>query len=321
MAKDYYEALGVGRSASEGEIKSAYRKLARQYHPDRNPGDKAAAERFKEIQQAYDVLSDKKKREQYDQFGPGFENMRAGSAGPGGPGGPGGFHWSAGPGEYQNVDPEMFQSIFEQMMGGGAGGFPGGFTASSPGRKGKKGGRRSPFSAPPPQDVEQEIEVDFMTAAKGGTIDLVRQVDDNRVSVSIPAGIGEGKKLRLRGQGAHGGDLYVTVRIRPHKFFRREGQNIILDVPLTVAEAALGAKVDVPTLAGTVTITVPPGTSSHQRLRIRGMGLPSGSEKGDQFCEIKIVLPKHPDDRSNKLLEEFAQHNPQQPRSNLGWPT
>src|SRR5215216_4214233 len=125
MAKDYYEALGVSRTASEGDMKSAYRKLARQFHPDRNPGDKAAAERFKEVQQAYDVLSDKKKREQYDQFGPGFEQM-------------------GGPGQYQNIDPEAFQSIFEQMMGG-AGGFPGGFTASAPRGKARgKAGRRGP---------------------------------------------------------------------------------------------------------------------------------------------------------------------------------
>jgi DnaJ-class molecular chaperone len=312
MAKDYYDALGVNKSASDGEIKSAYRKLARQYHPDRNPGDKAAAERFKEIQQAYDILSDKKKRQQYDQFGPGFEQM--GSA-PGG--GPGGFHWTGGPGQYQNVDPGMFQSIFEQMMGGG-GGFAGGFSASAPGRKGRGKAGRRPMEEPP-EDVEQDIQVDFLTAAKGGSIELVRHGDGNRHRVDIPAGIGEGKKLRLRGQGVHGGDFYVTVRIRPHAYFRREGQDIILDVPLTVAEAGLGAKVDVPTLSGTVTITVPPGTSSGQRLRIRGMGLPSGAEKGDQFCEIKIVLPKSLDARSKQLLEEFGQLHPLQPRAKLGW--
>jgi curved DNA-binding protein len=316
MAKDYYEALGVSRTASENEIKSAYRKLARQYHPDRNPGDKSAAERFKEVQQAYDVLGDKKKREQYDQFGPGFEHM---GAGPGGPGGPGGFHWTGGPGQYQNVDPEMFQSIFEQMMGG-AGGFPGGFTASSQGRKGARGKGRRPFSEPP-HDVEQELEVDFMTAAKGGTIDVIRQADRNRLSVDIPAGIGDGKKLRLRGQGKAGGDLYVTIRIRPHKYFRREGHNIILEVPLTVSEAGMGMKVDVPTLSGTVTLTIPPGTSSHQRLRIRGMGLPAGAGKGDQYCEIKIVMPKTVDDRSKELLQEFAKHNQLNPRAQLGWPT
>jgi len=319
MAKDYYDALGVSKTASEGEIKSAYRKLARQYHPDRNPGDKAAAERFREVQQAYDVLSDKKKREQYDQFGPDFERVHAGPSG--GPGtGPGGFHWTGGPGQYQNVDPEVFQSIFEQMMGG-SGGFPGGFTASAPGRKGRGRAGRKPF-AEPPEDVEQDVQVDFMTAAKGGSIELVRHGDGNRLSVDIPAGIGEGKKLRLRGQGIHGGDFYVTIHIRPHKFFRREGQNLILDVPLTLAEAGLGAKVDVPTLSGTVTITVPPGTSSGQRLRIRGMGLPSsGGEKGDQFCEVKIVMPKPLDARSKELLDEFGRHNLQTPRANLGWPT
>lgn len=301
MAKDYYDSLGVSRTASEGDIKSAYRKLARQYHPDRNPGDKAAAERFKEIQQAYDVLSDKKKKEQYDQFGPGFEQMG---------GGQGGFHYgtSGGPGGYQNIDPAAFQSIFEQMMGGG---FGGDFSTTGPGTGRKGRGRQRKV----PQDVEQEIHVDFLTAAEGGSVDL------GRIKVDIPAGFPDGKKLRVRGQGENGGDLYVIVHIRPHAYFQREGQNIVLDVPLTVAEAALGCKVDVPTLKGTVTITIPAGTSSGQRLRIRGMGLPGPSGKGDQFCETKIVLPKQLNAKSKQLLEEFAKLEPQQPREQLGWKT
>ncbi len=279
MAKDYYDSLGVSRSATEGDIKSAYRKLARQFHPDRNPGDKAAAERFKEIQQAYDVIGDKKKKEQYDQFGPNFEHMGAGGGG-GYPGSgfPGGAQWgtSGGGGGYQNIDPAAFQSIFEQMMGGaGGGGFPGDFSTTGPSTGRKTRGRKKA-----PQDVETEIEVDFLTAAKGGTVDL------GKIKLDIPAGFPDGKKLRVRGQGENGGDLYVVVHIRPHPYFKRDGQNIILDVPLTVSEAALGCKVDVPTLEGTVTITVPAGTSSGQRLRVRGMGLPaSGSTtKGDQYC-------------------------------------
>lgn len=304
MPKDYYESLGVNKSASEGDIKSAYRKLARQFHPDRNPGDKAAAERFKEIQQAYDVLGDKKKKEQYDQFGPGFENMGASG------GGPGGFHWgtSGGPGGYQNVDPAAFQSIFEQMMGGG--GF-GDFSTTGPnmGRKGRSRNRKVP------QDVEQSIQVDFLTAAKGGSVDL------GRIKVDIPAGFPDGKKLRLRGQGENGGDLYVVVHVKPHAYFRRDGQDIILDVPLTVSEAGLGCKLDVPTLEGTVTITVPPGTSSGQRLRIRGMGLPGSSGKGDQYCEMKIVIPKSVSAKARQLLEELAKLEPQEPRSHLGWKT
>lgn len=319
MAKDYYDILGVTRKASESEIKSSYRKLARQFHPDRNPGDKAAAERFKEIQQAYDVLSDKKKREQYDQFGHGFEQMGSGP-------GQGGFHWTGGPSGYQNIDPGAFQSIFEQMMGGGGGfsgfgGFPGGSTASAgPGNKKGRGRNRRATHAEP-QDYEQEVSIDFMTAAQGGSIELARQGQNERLKIDIPAGIGDGKKLRLRGQGGDGGDLYVVVRIQPHAYFRREENNIILDVPLTLSEAALGCKVDVPTLSGTVTITIPAGSSSGQRLRIRGMGLPSSGGKGDQFCEVKIIAPKHLDAQSKGLLEEFAKLNPQKPRESLGWKT
>lgn len=317
MAKDYYEVLGVSKKASENEIKSAYRKLARQYHPDRNPGDKVAAERFKEIQTAYDVLSDKKKREQYDQFGADFEHV-----GQAGPGGPGGFHWTTGgPGGAQNIDPEMFQSIFEQMMGGGGNfsGFPGGFSAATGSTKRNRGkGRRSAFTEMP-QDLEQDVHIDFMTAARGGRIELARPDQGEKLSVDIPAGMGDGKKLRLRGQGISGGDLYVIVHIKPHPFFRREGQDLILEVPLTVAEAGLGIKVDVPTLSGVVSLTIPSGTSSGQRLRIRGMGLPSAAGKGDQYCEVKIVLPKLLDAKSKELLQEFGKLHTQQPRANLGW--
>jgi curved DNA-binding protein len=317
MAKDYYETLGVAKKATENEIKSAYRKLARQFHPDRNPGDKAAAERFKEIQTAYDVLSDKKKREQYDQFGPAFEQM--GQGGPGG--GAGGFHWTGGPGGTKNIDPEMFQSIFEQMVGGGGGfsGFPGGFTTgASTGKRARGRGRRAAFEEMP-QDVEQSIEIDFMTAAQGGTIELTRPGQTERLSVDIPAGMGDGKKLRLRGQGVAGGDLYVIVHVRPHPYFHREGQDIILEVPLTVTEAGVGCKVDVPTLAGTVSLTIPGGASSGQRLRIRGLGLPSSAGKGDQYCEVKIVLPKTLDAKGKELLQEFGKLHPLHPRTHLGW--
>lgn len=309
MAQDYYAALGVSKTASEGDIKSAYRKLARQYHPDRNPGDKAAAEKFKDIQQAYDVLGDKKKREKYDQFGPNFENMGSGFPG-GGAGYPGGGGYSTGgSGAYQNVDPSMFQSIFEQMMGGG-GGFQDFSTTGQ-----ASSGKRTRGRKKQPQDVEQAITVDFMTAAKGGSVDL------GRLKVDVPAGFPDGKKLRVRGQGENGGDLYVVVHVKPHAYFQRDGQNIVLDVPLTISEAGLGCKVDVPTLEGTVTITVPPGTSSGQRLRIRGMGLPDKAGKGDQFCEIKIMMPKQPSAKAKQLLEEFAKLEPLEPRANLGWKT
>jgi DnaJ-class molecular chaperone len=319
MPRDYYDVLGVGRKASDQEIKNAYRKLAREYHPDRNPGDKEAEAKFKEVQQAYDVLSDPQKRAQYDQFGPGFEGMGAGPRG--GPGG-GTFRWGGGPaGGFSNVDPEEAQAIFEQIFGGaglgGLGGF--GFGGGPTAGRGRARGRGAP-----PQDVEQDIDVDFLTAARGGTVDLLIQRGNGkpeRIAVDIPAGVADRTRLRLKGQGQAGGDLYVRVHIRPHPYLRREGQDLILDLPISVAEAILGTKVDVPTLEGAVTLTVPPGTSSGQRLRIRGRGLPSpgGGPPGDQYVEIKVMVPRGIDEESRRLMEEFARRNPQDPRANVRW--
>jgi DnaJ-class molecular chaperone len=300
MPRDYYEVLGVSRDASENDIKKAYRKLARQYHPDRNPGDKQAETRFKEVQEAYDVLHDKTKRTQYDRFGfagPGA----AGGQGPfraqGGGTGPGGF-------EYQGVNPEDLESILGAFAGGG-----GGF-AEMFGRRGRGRGR-----APrPAESFEAEVAIPFLRAALGGTVSL--NVDGREIDVRVPAGVEEGKKLRLAGQGPGGGDLLVRIKIEPHPYFRREGNNIVLDVPVSLSEAVLGAKVDVPTLDGThLTVKVPPGTSSGARLRLRGKGI----KNGDQFIEIKIVVPKASDERSRELIEEFARLNPQDARSNVPW--
>ena len=311
MPRDYYETLGVERKASEQEIKSAYRKLARQYHPDRNPGDKEAAAKFKEVQQAYDVLSDPKKREQYDRFGPEFENR---AAGPGGGAGPFTFRWGTpGGGDAEGLNSADVEELMAQMFGGDFGG------------QRKRRGRRA-ASAPPPQDIEQEITIDFLTAARGGTVEMVKRTagqPDERLEVHVPAGIADGGTLRVRGQGQDGGDLYVKVRIRPHPYFRREGQNIVVDLPVTVGEAILGAKVDVPTTDGTITLTVPPNSTSGQRLRLRGKGLPplSGGSRGDQFVEVKIVVPRSIDEASAELIREFAKRNPQNPRIDLGWNT
>ncbi len=308
MPRDYYEVLGVSRKATEQELKSAYRKLARQYHPDRNPGDKEAEAKFKEVQQAYDVLSDPKKRQQYDQFGADFEQMA------GARGGPGGFQFRwGGPGQGAgNFDFSQFgdaQSLFEQFFGGAAGAAG----ASGGRRKGRRG--QAEFS----QDLEQEIDVDFLTAAKGGAIELPS--GGERLKLDVPAGVADGARLRLRGQGQSGGDLYVKVHVRPHAYFRREDRDILVDVPVSVSEAILGCKLDVPTIDGTVTISIPPGTSSGQRLRLRGKGLPSpaGGARGDQYVEVKVMVPKKPDERSRELIEEFAKRNPQSPREGLRW--
>ena len=311
MPRDYYEVLGVSRQASESEIKSAYRKLARKYHPDRNPGDKEAEEKFREIQQAYSVLSDADKRRKYDQFGFDFEEAAAAGA-RAGPQGGYSFRWG-GPGGATftgfDFDTEDIGSIFEQMFGGAARG---------PGRR----ARRSTWKPPA---VEQEITVDFLTAARGGSVELALRRPDGegtaRIRVDIPAGIADGGKLRLRGQGGGGADLILKVRVAPHPYFERRGQDIHVQVPITIPEAVLGCKVDVPSIDGIVTVTVPPGTSSHQRLRLRGRGLatPGKEGRGDQYVEIKIVAPRDAATRSRDLMEEFARRHPDNPRLGSPW--
>jgi DnaJ-class molecular chaperone len=305
MPRDYYEVLGVSKTASADEIKKAYRKLARQNHPDRNPGDKAAEGRFKEVQTAYDVLSDKPKREQYDQFGfAGPEQM------PGG--GPGGasFHWGGGGtdggGGFNQVDPSQFEEILRQAGLGGFAGFGGG---QRPGRR--QGTRRQPAQ---PAEHHAEVSLPFETAALGGSIGL--NVGGTQIDVKIPPGVSDGQTMRLAGQGPGGEDLYLKLRVAPHAYFRRDGNDLILEVPVSVAEAALGATVDVPTLEGTrLGVKVPPGASSGTRLRLRGKGI----KGGDQYIEIKVLVPPAKDARSRELMEEFARLNPQTPRAGVPW--
>jgi curved DNA-binding protein len=306
MAGDYYETLGVKRDASEDEIKKAYRKLARQYHPDRNPGDKQAEAKFKQVQDAYDVLSDKTKRANFDRFG----TAEPGAGGFGGGGGARGgqtFHWGGGPGgNFTEMDPAAASEIFSQLFGGGGGADLGDILG---GRRGR-GRARRPEPAP---EVTSEVTIPLTTAALGGSVEL--NVDGRQLSVKIPAGVEDGQSLRLKGQGPGGGNLRLLLRIEPHPFFRREGKNVVLEVPLSVSEAILGTKVDVPTLDGTrLTVTIPAGTSSGARLRLRGKGIAGG----DQFIETKIVVP-HAVDRGKELIEEFAKLNPQNPRAGLPW--
>ena len=297
MPRDYYEVLGVPRTASEMDIKKAYRKLARQFHPDRNPGDKDAAGKFKEVQDAYDVLSDKDKRAKYDQFG---------FAGPQGFAG-GGFPGGGGAG----IDPGDLEEMLRQSGFGGAGGIDlGSIFGSATGKRGSRG--RRPRTIVP---LETEATIPFETAALGGKITL--QIDGHEVEARIPPGVEDGSRIRLSGAGPDGADLFVKLHIAPHPHFRREGKDIILEVPLALAEAVLGAKVDVPTLDGTrLTVKVPPGTSSGTRLRLRGKGIAGG----DQYIEMKVVVPPPANDRSRELIEEFARQTPQRnPRLDLPW--
>jgi DnaJ-class molecular chaperone len=308
MPRDYYEVLGVQRGASEDEIKKAYRKLAKQYHPDRNPGDKQAEERFKETQQAYEVLSDKSKREQYDRFGfSGPDGAFGGGGGAGGPfrgfgGQPGGSSFS-----FEGIDPNDVESILRQFGMGGMGGMGGG---EAPGRRSRGRSRRSR-----PAEVESPITIPFDIAALGGSVTL-RTDDGRELTVKVPAGVETGKKLRLAGQGPDGSDLLVVLNVANHPYFRREGNDLLLETPITVAEAILGASIDVPTLDGTrLTVKVPPGTSSGARLRLRGRGIAGG----DQYIVLKIVVPRTEDARSRELVEEFQRRNPQSPREGSPW--
>jgi DnaJ-class molecular chaperone len=320
--KDYYEVLGLSRSASVEQIKKAYRRLARKYHPDTAGKDSATTEKFKEVQEAYEVLSDPEKRQNYDRFGHvGPESGWSGGLRPGGAKPGGGWRYqtyTTRPGQ-QGTDFD-----FSDIFGGGGGGGMEDIFEQLRGRTGSRRGRARAESRRG-EDIEHTVQVGFEEAIRGTTRDIVMTVQDSdgrqrqeRLEVKIPAGIANGGKIRLRGKGQPGvngnnGDLIITVMVAEHPYFRREGNDLILDVPVTPAEAGLGTKIDVPTLDGTTTVTIPPGSSSGRKLRLKGRGIPShrGEQTGDLYLVLKIVLPSELDGRSRELLEEFARHNPQ----------
>lgn len=288
MADDYYKTLEIQRGASDDEIHGAYRKLARKYHPDLNPDDNAAKKKFQEIQQAYEVLKDPKKREMFDRYGPGFESMSGGGGGP----------WRANPqsrghASYEDVD---LGDIFGEQFGGGeGGGFSDLFRQFT--RRGGRSGQR-PMKG---KDVLHEITVPLRTTVTGGSAQLSIRRPNGKletIDVKIPAGIEDGKKIRLRGQGetAPGGvppgDMLITVRVAAHPCYSRQGSDLIVRVPISVIEAVNGTKVDIPTPKGTITMTVPPGTSSGKRLRAKGHGVATAEKTGDLLAEIQIVLPE-----------------------------
>jgi DnaJ-class molecular chaperone len=312
MPRDYYEVLGVKRDASGKDIDKAYKKLAFKHHPDRNPGDKQAEAAFKEVQEAYDVLSDATKRSRYDQFGFAQEG-----AGPGGGpfGGHGPFPGGGASFDMGSMDPEMLARLAKQFGGGGGEDDPlGGFANLFGGRGGRRGAGARPRRPRQPEETEHEISIPFATAALGGNLNL--QIEDQKVDVKVPAGVEEGQKLRLSGQGPDGGNLLLKLHIEPHPWFKREGRNLILEVPLSLAEAVLGARIEVPTLGGELLhVKVPAGFSSGKRLRLKGKGIAGG----DQFIEVKVLVPAPADERSRELIEEFSRLNPQHPREGAPW--
>ena len=352
--RDYYEVLGVKRDAAADEIKKAYRKLARKYHPDLNPGDKSSEEQFKLLQEAYDVLSDAENRKLYDQYG---ENWRAVKAGAGAPPPPPGYEGyesyegagrstrGAGPGgrgfNFDDFDFSRFRTtgtspggfdIFEEMFGGG---FGRGARATRSGR-----GR----------DVEAELEISLEEAHRGGRRTLQMQtseacptcggtgVKDGKVcetcggsgeivrpktiEVNIPPGIRDGSTIRVPGQGGAGsngsepGDLYLHIRLQPHPVFTVKGDDVETELPIAPWEAVLGAKVEAPTIDGRVELTVPAGAKSGQRLRLRGQGLHKRKDgRGDEYVRLKIVTPKDVSAEERHLYEELKRVSRFQPRS------
>ena len=386
--QDYYELLGVAKGVKEDEIRKAYRKLARKYHPDLNPGDKSSEEKFKQVQEAYDVLSDSKKRQVYDQYGFYSDNIPSG--GPGGGGGAdaqhpgmdfGGFDFS----EFLNQQQRRGAEPTDGGMGGG-GGFRDIFSQFFGGSR----GREQTMSAEKGTDLEYGLNIGFWEAIRGTQIKLsvsrwetcdtcggsggaggnttvcpecdgkgqVNQMagamkftltcprcdgkgrlknvcptchGDGRVSrsesveVRIPQGVPSGARLRVAGKGNSGllggpaGDLYITVRVEPHPFFKRDGDNIEVQIPITVTEAGLGAKIEVPTIDGRALLKVPQGTQNGQKFRLREKGVMNTRKgtRGDQIVEVDLQAPKVQDERTKEILRELAQLHQEDPRKEL----
>lgn len=350
--RDYYEILGVKRGATDEELKKAYRKLARKYHPDMNPGNKEMESKFKEASEAYAVLSDKEKREQYDRFG------KAAFSSGGGPGA-GGNPFSKGGSPFGGFDFD-----FSQFTGGG-GGARGSRRTAGGGRAPDfrdifsdlfGAGGAAPGGAPfetAPRDIEAEATIEFRDAVQGTTATLgiqrqrecptcggVGHVQNNvcracggsgvvlapeSVRVKIPEGVREGQKIRLRGKGSTGrgasaGDLLVTIKVRPHPYFERRGDDIHTEVPITIGEALRGAEIDVPTIRGTVRAKIPEGTQSGQTFRLSGKGVKKGRGEtyGDHYYKVQIVLPvRRVPERLREAIEELEQLYDENPRSKL----
>jgi len=370
---DYYELLGVSRKASAKDIRTAFRKLARKYHPDLNPGDKAAEEKFKQLQEAYDVLSDTKKRQMYDQYGFYSENMS-----------PGGYPGGADAGG-QDVNFNFDGFDFGQAQGGGGSSFRDLFSNFFGGR----GGSAVQEEAEEGADLEYRIEIDFWEAVRGavkkiqitrldscptchgtgaigspqtcptcnGTGTIQQQAGKMRfnvpcnrcggtgklrtacktcggegrirhnetIDVRIPAGVANGGRVRVPSKGNAGtmgapaGDLYLVVDVKPHSFFERRGNDLHIRIPVTVSEATLGAKVEVPTIDGRALVRIPPGTNSGKTLRLKEKGVPSArnGQRGDQYVEIQVVVPPPTDERVRNLMKELETVAPEDPRKDI----
>lgn len=345
MAKrDYYDILSVSKSADPAEVKKAHRKLARQFHPDVNKDDPRAAERFQEVQEAYDVLSDPEKRKRYDQLGHlgmgagrgggagGFDpfeafrqaQQRGGSRRGGGGGGygPGGFKVeNLDPADLEDLKNGQFGDIFEQLFGSTG---PFGRRGSQP-RPGPGDYAQTRTARPSDLNVEYPVTIDFTDAAFGTKvpIKLNRGGTIESIDIKVPAGVKDGQRVRIKGrgsqQGSAVGDLVLIVSVREHPYFKRDGLDVVLELPISMYEAVLGTRVDVPTLEGRVTMTVPPGASGGQKLRIKGQGITKGTERGDQYVMLKVVVPKNLDEEDRKTIQRLREKHPLDARAEVRW--
>lgn len=292
--KDYYEVLGVSKDATDAQIKKAYRRHAMKHHPDRHPGDKSAEARFKEINEAYGVVGDPGKRQEYD-----MRDRVSFASGEPFSGGVGGFNIRD-----SGFGMGGFDDVFSEFLGRARQNVP------------VKGAH-----------IEYPLDIDFMGAAKGTEVkvSVPRQSGMERITVKIPAGVKDGSKVRVAGKGRAGmsggphGDLFIDIRVKPHPYFRRKKNDIYLDVPVTIGEAALGANIKIPTIDGHTTIKIPPGTQGGQKFRIKSMGMPNprGRVRGDQYVFIKVAVPQKLKARAKKIIEELQEINPYEPRRNL----
>jgi molecular chaperone DnaJ len=297
--KDFYKILGVSKDVSEAELKKVYRKLARQYHPDSNPGDTAAEAKFKEVSEAYSVLSDPAQRKEYDAVRAMGGGARFTGAGP-----------NMGGGGFEDVFSNLFGGAGARGGFGGAGGFPGGF-----------GG----FGGPTPgADLTASVTIDFIDGVRGATKKLSFHGGED-VSFKVPAGVTDGSKIKLRGRGqpsmngGPNGDMIVTVTVKPHPIFVRDGLNIRVNVPITFAEAVLGGTIQVPTLGGEpVKLKVAPGTPNGRVLRVKGKGVVTEKQTGDLLASVEVAVPGHVSTQAEELLKQFAAELPDEdPRAEI----
>mgnify|MGYP001595677662 FL=1 len=313
--KDFYKTLGVSKDVSDADLKKTYRKLARKYHPDSNQGDAKAEAKFKEISEAYSVLSDAEQRKEYDEIRAMGSGARFTAGGQGAGGFEDVFSRFGQQGRGQTADFEDIFAMFNQGQGASFGN--GRFGQTSGGYRGFGGPQRG-------ADVTARTTLDFVTAVQGETISLQGE-DGKPFKVKIPAGVADGQKIRLRGRGrpspdgGESGDIVVQIAVRPHPVFTRDGLNLRVVVPVTFTEATLGATIEVPTLGGDVVkLRVAPGTPSGRVLRVKGRGVATAKGTGDLLAELQVAVPTHLDDAARAALEQFQKLEPQEnPRAEL----